>query len=126
MHDPSEENENELRAKAANLSYIALDGNIGCIVNGAGLAMATMDLIKLHGGEPSNFLDVGGGANVNQVTEAFRIILADKHVKAVLVGNSVTLAVRDGTIALGTWQGIYIAELDGPRERSATITVIGD
>ena len=67
------------------LSYVKLDGNIGCLVNGAGLAMSTMDLIKLHGGEPANFLDVGGGANVEQVTEAFRILLADKHVKAVLV-----------------------------------------
>ena len=62
-----------------------LDGNIGCLVNGAGLAMSTMDLIKLHGGEPANFLDVGGGANAEQVTEAFRILLADKNVKAVLV-----------------------------------------
>ncbi|MCB0136875.1 MAG: succinate--CoA ligase subunit beta, partial [Caldilineaceae bacterium] len=62
-----------------------LDGNIGCLVNGAGLAMSTMDLIKLHGGEPANFLDVGGGANVDQVTEAFRILLSDKNVKAVLV-----------------------------------------
>ena len=62
-----------------------LEGNIGCLVNGAGLAMSTMDLVKLHGGQPSNFLDVGGGAQVDQVTEAFRILLADKNVKAVLV-----------------------------------------
>ena len=67
------------------MSYVKLDGNIGCLVNGAGLAMSTMDLIKLHGGEPANFLDVGGGANVDQVTEAFRILLSDKNVKAVLV-----------------------------------------
>ena len=67
------------------MSYVKLDGNIGCLVNGAGLAMSTMDLIKLHGGEPANFLDVGGGANVDQVTEAFRILLADKNTKAVLV-----------------------------------------
>ena len=66
-------------------SYVKLDGNIGCLVNGAGLAMSTMDLIKLHGGEPANFLDVGGGANVEQVTEAFRILLDDKNVRAVLV-----------------------------------------
>jgi len=64
---------------------VKLDGNIGCLVNGAGLAMSTMDLIKHHGGEPANFLDVGGGANVDQVTEAFRIILADPNVKAILV-----------------------------------------
>jgi succinyl-CoA synthetase beta subunit len=83
--DLSEENETEVEAKKTGLSYIQLDGNIGCLVNGAGLAMSTMDLIKLHGGEPANFLDVGGGANVEQVTEAFRIILADKAVKAVLV-----------------------------------------
>jgi len=85
LRDTSEEDPNELRATAAGLSYVQLDGNIGCLVNGAGLAMATMDLIKLHGGEPANFLDVGGGADVGQVTEAFRILLADKKVKAVLV-----------------------------------------
>jgi succinyl-CoA synthetase beta subunit len=85
LRDLSEENPNELRAGEAGLSYVQLDGNIGCLVNGAGLAMATMDLIKLHGGEPANFLDVGGGANTEQVTEAFRILLADKNVKAVLV-----------------------------------------
>ncbi len=85
LRDTSEENPNELRATAAGLSYVQLDGNIGCLVNGAGLAMATMDLIKLHGGEPANFLDVGGGANTEQVTEAFRILLSDKNVKAVLV-----------------------------------------
>jgi succinyl-CoA synthetase beta subunit len=85
LRDTSEENPNELRAAAAGLSYVQLDGNIGCLVNGAGLAMATMDLIKLHGGEPANFLDVGGGANTEQVTEAFRILLSDKKVNAVLV-----------------------------------------
>jgi succinyl-CoA synthetase beta subunit len=85
LRDTSEEDPNELRAGKAGLSYVQLDGNIGCLVNGAGLAMATMDLIKLHGGEPANFLDVGGGANTEQVTEAFRILLSDKNVKAVLV-----------------------------------------
>ena len=85
MHDPSEENANELRAKEFDLSYIALDGNIGCVVNGAGLAMATMDIIKLHGGEPANFLDVGGSVSKEAATEAFRIILADAKVKGVLV-----------------------------------------
>lgn len=85
LRDLSEEEPAEVQAGEAGLSYVKLDGNIGCLVNGAGLAMSTMDLIKLHGGEPANFLDVGGGANVDQVTEAFRIILADENVKAVLV-----------------------------------------
>ncbi|MCP4193092.1 MAG: ADP-forming succinate--CoA ligase subunit beta [Planctomycetaceae bacterium] len=85
FRDEAEEEPSELRAGNAGLSYVALEGNIGCLVNGAGLAMSTMDLIKLHGGEPANFLDVGGGANVDQVTEAFRILLDDKNVKAVLV-----------------------------------------
>jgi succinyl-CoA synthetase beta subunit len=85
LRDVAEEEPSEVRAAAAGLSYVKLDGNIGCLVNGAGLAMSTMDLIKLHGGEPANFLDVGGGANVDQVTEAFRILLADKNVRAVLV-----------------------------------------
>ncbi|MEX2092927.1 MAG: ADP-forming succinate--CoA ligase subunit beta [Pirellulales bacterium] len=85
LRDLSEEDPNELRAGKAGLSYVQLEGNIGCLVNGAGLAMSTMDLIKLHGGEPANFLDVGGGADAEQVTEAFRILLSDKNVKAVLV-----------------------------------------
>ena len=85
FRDLSEEEPAEVRAGDAGLSYVKLDGNIACLVNGAGLAMSTMDLIKLHGGEPANFLDVGGGANVDQVTEAFRIILDDQNVKAVLV-----------------------------------------
>ncbi len=85
MFDPSEENPNELRAKEHDLTYIALDGNIGCLVNGAGLAMATMDIIKLHGGEPANFLDVGGSVTKEGATEAFRIILSDSKVKGVLV-----------------------------------------
>jgi len=85
MFDPSEENPMELRAKEHNLSYIALDGTIGCLVNGAGLAMATMDIVKLHGGEPANFLDVGGSVTAEGAVEAFRIILADKKVKGILV-----------------------------------------
>jgi succinyl-CoA synthetase beta subunit len=85
LRDLNEEEPTEVQAHQAGLSYVKLDGNIGCLVNGAGLAMSTMDLIKLHGGEPANFLDVGGGANVAQVTEAFRIILADENVKAILV-----------------------------------------
>jgi succinyl-CoA synthetase beta subunit len=83
--DVSEENPLDARASQAGVNYIALNGTIGCLVNGAGLAMATMDLIKFHGGEPANFLDVGGGANTQQVMEAFRIILSDAKVKGVLV-----------------------------------------
>ena len=83
--DPAEENPAEMRAKEFGLSYIALDGNIGCLVNGAGLAMSTMDIIKLHGGEPANFLDVGGSVTAEGAVEAFRIILSDEKVKAVLV-----------------------------------------
>ena len=85
LRDLSEEDPAEVRASDTGLSYVKLDGNIGCLVNGAGLAMATMDLIKYHGGEPANFLDVGGGANTQQVTEAFRILLGDPNCKGVLV-----------------------------------------
>ncbi|MFO0784516.1 MAG: ADP-forming succinate--CoA ligase subunit beta [Phycisphaerales bacterium] len=85
MFDPAEENAAEMRAREFELNYVALDGNIGCLVNGAGLAMSTMDIIKLHGGDPANFLDVGGGASEEAVTEAFRIILSDGRVKGVLV-----------------------------------------
>ena len=85
LRDLSEEEESEVRAGNAGLSYVKLEGNIGCLVNGAGLAMSTMDIIKHYGGQPANFLDVGGGANEEQVTEAFRIILSDENVKAVLV-----------------------------------------
>lgn len=85
MFDPAEENASELRASRMGLNYIALDGNIGCLVNGAGLAMATMDTIALEGGQPANFLDVGGSASEEAVTEAFRIILDDKAVKGVMV-----------------------------------------
>lgn len=85
MKDPLEENEQDLEAAKYELAYIALEGNIGCMVNGAGLAMATMDIIKLHGGSPANFLDVGGGASKDKVTNAFKIILKDKAVKAILV-----------------------------------------
>lgn len=85
MHDPSQDDEREASAAAWDLNYVALDGNIGCMVNGAGLAMGTMDIVKLHGGEPANFLDVGGGATKERVTEAFKIILSDDNVKAVLI-----------------------------------------
>ena len=85
LADPAEENPQELRAQQFGLSYIALDGTIGCLVNGAGLAMSTMDIVKLHGGEPANFLDVGGSASEEAVTEAFRIILSDTRVEGILV-----------------------------------------
>lgn len=85
LRDPSQEDPREVEAKKYDLSYVGLDGNIGCIVNGAGLAMATMDIIKFAGGEPANFLDVGGGANKEKVTAAFKIILRDPKVKAILV-----------------------------------------
>lgn len=85
MHDPSQEDAREAHAAEWELNYVALDGNIGCMVNGAGLAMGTMDIVQLHGGSPANFLDVGGGATKERVTEAFKIILSDTKVKAVLV-----------------------------------------
>ncbi|MBI4432022.1 MAG: ADP-forming succinate--CoA ligase subunit beta [Candidatus Omnitrophica bacterium] len=85
LKDPDEEDEREARAKEFNLSYVSMTGNVGCLVNGAGLAMATMDMIKLAGGEPANFLDVGGGATADQVREGFKIILQDQRVEAILV-----------------------------------------
>jgi succinyl-CoA synthetase beta subunit len=85
MRDYDEEDANEVEASQHDLSYISLSGNIGCLVNGAGLAMATMDIIKHYGGDPANFLDVGGGATIERVTEAFKLILSDKNVKGILV-----------------------------------------
>jgi succinyl-CoA synthetase beta subunit len=85
MHDPSQEDEREAHAAKWELNYVALDGNIGCMVNGAGLAMGTMDIVQLHGGKPANFLDVGGGATKERVIEAFKIILSDENVEAVLI-----------------------------------------
>ena len=85
LRDAAQEDAKETRAREHDLNYIALDGNIGCMVNGAGLAMATMDLIKLHGGLPANFLDVGGGTTKERVAEAFKLILFDTNVKAILV-----------------------------------------
>jgi succinyl-CoA synthetase beta subunit len=85
MRDVAEEDPREVEASKHGLNYIGLDGDIACLVNGAGLAMATMDIIKFYGGEPANFLDVGGGATEEQVTEALKILIADKHVKAILV-----------------------------------------
>ena len=85
MHDPSQEDVRESLAAAWDLNYVALEGNIGCMVNGAGLAMGTMDIVQLHGGSPANFLDVGGGATKERVVEAFKIILSDDRVNAVLI-----------------------------------------
>ncbi len=100
MHDPSQDDEREARAAKWELNYVALDGNIGCMVNGAGLAMGTMDIVQLHGGRPANFLDVGGGATKERVTEAFKIILSDTNVKAVLI-NIFGGIVRCNMIAEG-------------------------
>src|SRR5436853_3748488 len=85
MRDVAEEDPTEVEASASDLNYVKLDGNVGCMVNGAGLAMATMDIIKLAGGEPANFLDVGGTANAQRVEQAFHIILKDPNVKAILI-----------------------------------------
>jgi succinyl-CoA synthetase beta subunit len=85
LRDMNEEQATELEARHSGISFVKLDGNIGCIVNGAGLAMATMDAVKLHGGEPANFLDVGGGASADQVAKAFSLVTADPNVKAILI-----------------------------------------
>jgi len=112
MHDASQEDEREGLAAKFNLNYVALDGNIGCMVNGAGLAMGTMDLVKLHGGKPANFLDVGGGANKESVGEAFKIILSDANVKAVLInifGGIVScVTIADGIIGAVTEVGVNV------------------
>lgn len=100
LRDPDEEDPRELEAKKWGISYVKLNGNIGCLVNGAGLAMATMDIIKYHGGEPANFLDVGGGASAEQVTQAFKMILSDPNVKAVFV-NIFGGIMKCDTIATG-------------------------
>jgi succinyl-CoA synthetase beta subunit len=100
MNDPTQDDEREAQAAEFNLNYVALDGNIGCMVNGAGLAMGTMDLVKLHGGNPANFLDVGGGATKEAVAEAFKIILSDSNVSAVLI-NIFGGIVSCATIAEG-------------------------
>ena len=113
MRDPHEEDPSELEASESGLSYIRLDGDIGCMVNGAGLAMATMDIIKQNGGEPANFLDVGGGASVEAVAHAFRLILADKSVKAVLV-NIFGGIMKCDTIANGIVDAAKQVELNVP------------
>ncbi len=112
MRDPTEESEKELDAAAHGLSYISLDGTIGCLVNGAGLAMGTMDIIKIYGGEPANFLDVGGGATKETVQKAFTIILSDKNVKAILVnifgGIMKCDIIAEGVIAAAKELGIKV------------------
>jgi succinyl-CoA synthetase beta subunit len=100
LRDITEEDPLEVEASKYNLNYIKLDGNVGCMVNGAGLAMSTMDIIKYAGGMPANFLDVGGGANAEQVTQAFEILLSDKNVKAVLI-NIFGGILRVDTLATG-------------------------
>jgi len=113
MRDLSQEDERESRASEFQLNYIHLDGDIGCMVNGAGLAMATMDLIKLHGGEPANFLDVGGGATAERVAEAFKIILSDSNVKGILV-NIFGGIVRCDLIAEGIIQAVNEVDISVP------------
>lgn len=127
MRDITQEDEREVKAKEWELNYISLDGNIGCMVNGAGLAMATMDLIKLHGGNPANFLDVGGGATQERVREAFKIILSDQNVKAVLVnifGGIVRCdLIAEGIIGAVQEVGITIpvvVRLEGNRAKEAS------
>ena len=105
MRDASQEDERESQAQQLNLNYVTLNGNIGCMVNGAGLAMATMDIIKLHGGEPANFLDVGGGITVDRVVEAFKLLISGNNVKAILV-NIFGGIVRCDMIADGIIQAM--------------------
>jgi succinyl-CoA synthetase beta subunit len=113
MRDLAEENATELEAKRSGISFVKLDGNIGCIVNGAGLAMATMDAVKLHGGEPANFLDVGGGANAEQVAKAFRLVTADPNVKAILI-NIFGGITRGDVVANGIREALGQVDVKAP------------
>ena len=117
MRDLQEENPQDVEASKYELAYIALEGNIGCLVNGAGLAMATMDIIKLHGGEPANFLDVGGGASKEKVANAFKIILKDPNVKAILV-NIFGGIMKCDVIAEGVIAAAKELSLTGSARRS--------
>ena len=126
MRDFSEEDPMELEADKFNLNYIKLDGNVGCMVNGAGLAMATMDIIKLAGGEPANFLDVGGTASAETVKNGFRIILSDKNVKAILInifGGIVRCdRVANGVVSAVTELGLnvpVVVRLEGTNSKEA-------
>ncbi|MCS7063843.1 MAG: ADP-forming succinate--CoA ligase subunit beta [Methylacidiphilales bacterium] len=113
LRDPHEEDPRDVEASKFHLNYIGLDGNIGCMVNGAGLAMATMDIIQYYGGRPANFLDVGGGANEEQVTEAFRILCSDKNVQAILV-NIFGGIMKCDIIAQGILNAAKIVKLNVP------------
>ena len=113
LRDTTEEDPKELEASKYDLNYIALDGEIGCMVNGAGLAMATMDIIKLYGAEPANFLDVGGGATKEKVTEAFKIITSDENVKGILV-NIFGGIMKCDVIAAGIIEAAGAIEMDVP------------
>jgi succinyl-CoA synthetase beta subunit len=113
MRDISQEDAREAAAREHDLNYITLDGNIGCMVNGAGLAMATMDLVKLQGGEPANFLDVGGGTTAERVAEAFKLLLSDAKVRAVLV-NIFGGIVRCDLIAEGIIQAVREVGIEVP------------
>jgi len=113
MRDYDEEDPNEVEASQHDLSYISLDGNIGCLVNGAGLAMATMDIVKHYGGDPANFLDVGGGATIERVTEAFKIILSDSKVKGILV-NIFGGIMKCDIIATGVIEAAHQVSLQVP------------
>jgi len=110
--DPSMEDPREVKAEEVGLNYVGLDGHIGCMVNGAGLAMATMDVIKLHGGEPANFLDVGGGANEQQVEEAFKILTSDPNVKGILI-NIFGGIMKCDVIANGVIAAAKTVDLEG-------------
>ena len=113
LRDVTEEDPLEVEASKYSLNYIKLDGNVGCMVNGAGLAMATMDIIKYAGGMPANFLDVGGGANAEQVTHAFEILLSDKNVKAVLI-NIFGGILRVDTLATGVVEAARKTQIQLP------------
>src|SRR5207247_7139344 len=113
IRDLDEEDSGEIEASEYELSYISLDGDIGCLVNGAGLAMATMDTIKLYGGEPANFLDVGGGATAEKVTEAFKIMLRNPGLKAILV-NIFGGIMKCDTIATGVITACKAVNLQVP------------
>ena len=113
LDDPSQHDEKEVRAKQFDLNYITLDGDIACMVNGAGLAMGTMDIVKLYGGEPANFLDVGGGTDAEKVSEAFKLITSDPNVKAILV-NIFGGIVRCDLIAEGIIKAVRVTGVDVP------------
>jgi succinyl-CoA synthetase beta subunit len=113
LRDLAEENATELEARRSGISFVKLDGNIGCIVNGAGLAMATMDAVKLHGGEPANFLDVGGGANAEQVAKAFSLVTADPNVRAILI-NIFGGITRGDVVANGIREALGQVSVQAP------------